>query len=83
MLPFPNGLILDFKMYQGKTENFHNIQKQTLGVAIEQFYVLVRCLPGTNIYFDRYFTSVNLLETLKEKEISGTGATMQNMFPND
>lgn len=34
------------------------------------------------MYLERYFTSVNLLETLKEKGISGKGTTMQNRFPN-
>lgn len=34
------------------------------------------------MYFYRYFASVNLLETLKEKGICDTGTTMQSRYPN-
>ena len=40
------------------------------------------CPVGTNLYFDRYFTGVTLLERLMEKGISGTGTIMNNRFPN-
>lgn len=40
------------------------------------------CPPGTNLYFDRYFTGLALLEALKANGIYGTGTTMKSRFPN-
>lgn len=83
VLASKNGTILDFEIYQGKTTNFpEDTEKENLGAGGRAVLRLSEtCLPGTNMYFDRYFTSVTLLDKLREKGISGTGTTMSNRFP--
>ena len=84
VLASKDGLILDFEIYQGKTTNFsEDVEMGTLGAggkAVLRF--CETCPVGTNLYFDRYFTGVTLLERLMEKGISGTGTIMNNRFPN-
>lgn len=40
------------------------------------------CIPGTNTYFDRYFTWSVLLDLLAEKQILRTGIVTIDWFPN-
>ena len=84
VLASKNGTILDFEIYQGKTTNFpEDTEKGNLGAGGRAVLRLSEsCSAGTNMYFDRYFTSVTLLDKLREKGISGTGTTMSNRFPN-
>ncbi|XP_050303757.1 piggyBac transposable element-derived protein 3-like [Anthonomus grandis grandis] len=83
VLASKNGTILDFEIYQGKITNFpEDVEKKNLGAGGRAVLRLSEtCSPGTNIYFDRSFTSVTLLDKLREKGISGTGTTMSNRFP--
>ena len=84
VLASSSGTILDFEIYQGKTTNFpDDTEKTNLGIGGRAVLRLSEtCLPGTKMYFDRYFTSVTLLDELKNKGIAGTGTTMSNRFPN-
>lgn len=78
-----SGKILDFEIYQGPTSNFPDESNKKLGTGGRAVLRLIQtCLPGTNIYFDRYFTSVALLDVLKDKGISGTGTIIRKRFPN-
>ncbi|XP_022195556.1 piggyBac transposable element-derived protein 3-like [Nilaparvata lugens] len=89
VLSSKDGLILDFEVYQGKnTTRLHpevegHLKLGTGGRAVLQ--LAETCPPGTNLYFDRYFTGLALLKALlalKEKGISGTGTTMKQRLPN-
>lgn len=86
VLSSKNGLILDFKVYQGKMttrlppEIDAQLKLGTGGRAVIR--LSETCLPGTNLYFDRYFTGLALLEALRARGISGTGTVMKNRFPN-
>ena len=38
---------------------------------------------GTNLYFDRYFTTARLLEALKDRGLEGTGTVKKNLVPKN
>ena len=60
----PNGLVLNFKFYQGKT-TFPEYSLQGFGLAASAILHLSDSLtPGHLIYFDRFFTSQNLVDEL-------------------
>ena len=83
VLAAASGIILDFIIYQGANTNFPQDVNNKLGVGGRAVLKLTEtCLPGTNVYFDRYFTGAILLEQLHEKGISATGTIMSNRFPN-
>ncbi|KAG5885845.1 hypothetical protein JTB14_029689 [Gonioctena quinquepunctata] len=77
-------MILDFEIYQGKTENFpEDTKKEHLESERRAVLRLSKsCPPGPNIHFDRYYTSVTLLDKLIDEGISDRGTTMSNGLPN-
>lgn len=81
----PDGLILDFEVYQGKRlckRNDPDGKEWFLGESVVMR--LIETLdPGTSLYFDRYFTTPRLLETLKDKGMEGTGTIRKNMMPKN
>ena len=38
---------------------------------------------GTHLFFDRFFTTINLLDTLMAKWLIGTGNLMNNRVPKE
>ena len=66
-------------MYQGANsfKTFPPVLKLGIGgtVVAETFE------KGTHIYCDRYFTSINLIEFLKSKEVYVTGTIVKNRVP--
>lgn len=71
-----SGLVLDFEIYQGK---FTSLCNPELGLGPSVVMRLVRSLPPRSwVYFDRYFTTIPLLEKLHENNIEGTGTIMTN-----
>ena len=79
----PDGLILDFEIYQGKrlcSRSDPDGKEWFLGESVVMR--LIETLgPGTYMYFDRYFTTPRLLEALKDKGMEGTGTIRKNMMP--
>lgn len=76
VLTTSEGMVLDFEIYQGKTTP---LTEEDLGVGPAFVLRLVQTLPkGSKVFFDRYFTTLPLLDRLLAKGIFGTGTIMKN-----
>lgn len=72
-----NGLMLDFEILQGESTPFPD---KSLGHGPAVVLRLVQTLPqGSSVYFDRYFTTLPLLEKLSDIKIEGTGTIQVNI----
>ena len=83
VLAAPNGLVLDFELYQGKDRlniGNNNPDEFTMGECVV-LRLSETVNEGTHLYFDRYFTSIRLLEILRERNMGGTGTIMSNRVP--
>ena len=80
-----DGLVLDFEPYQGK--KLYDVETQGKPWSLPESVVLrlIRTLPpGTSIYFDRYFTSIRLLDHLRINEkMNGTGTVRKVSIPKE
>ena len=84
VLATPSGLVLDFMIYQGAKTWPDGSPDQNLGIGGSVVKKLSADLsPGHIIYFDRYFTSVSLLDHLLIQGKLGTGTIMNNRIPRD
>ena len=78
----PSGLVHDFLLYQGATTFNRTIP--SLGIGGNVVMLMTRDLEAQrhhSIFFDRYFSSVKLIEMLGEKGFHGTGTCMNNRIP--
>ncbi|XP_069683167.1 piggyBac transposable element-derived protein 3-like [Periplaneta americana] len=85
VLSTPSGLPLDFMMYEGKGKEISS-EKSTVPEKLDVGGRVVLKLadslpPGSSIFIDRYFTSVELLDCLILRNISGTGTIMASRVP--
>ncbi|CAH0723914.1 unnamed protein product, partial [Brenthis ino] len=79
VLTTSEGLILDFAIY--KDEKFFGETNLGLGPAI--ILHLTKSVPsGSCIYFDRYFTTIPLIEEMEKLNLHATGTIMQNRISN-
>lgn len=77
----PDGLVLDFEIYQGKN-TFLNENSKNLGIGPSAVIRLSETLKeGTHIFIDRYFTTIPLLENMFDKKITVTGTIMKSRIP--
>lgn len=70
------GLMIDFEIYLGARTAF---TERELGVGASVILHLAQAVPpGSCLYFDRFFTSIPLIERLQHLNLHGTGTIMMN-----
>lgn len=81
VLANPNGMVCDFTVYQGST-TFPEESAAGFGLGESAVLHMTRTLvPGHIIYFDRYFTSLKLVQELSTRGIKCSGTIMKNRIP--
>lgn len=76
VLTTSEGLMLDFDIYRGAKTGFAN---RELGLGPSVILHLAKNIPPNScVYFDRYFTTIPLLERLAHDGLHGTGTIMLN-----
>ncbi|XP_064473141.1 piggyBac transposable element-derived protein 2-like [Ornithodoros turicata] len=81
VLASPSGLVLDYEIYLGKS-TLCGGKNQELGIGANVILHLTATLPpGTAVLFDRYFTTIPLLDELAKKNLRATGTIMKNRLP--
>nr|XP_027217459.1 piggyBac transposable element-derived protein 2-like [Penaeus vannamei] len=90
VLASPSGMVLDFEIFQTKEALLSIIEKlnvkpdRTLTTGEAAVLRFVRSVDaGTSIFFDRFFTSSNLLCDLYDRGLRGTGTIKKNMVPKE
>lgn len=74
------GLVMDYEIYRGKSTP---LADRALGLGPNVVWRLVQTLPERSlIFFDRYFTTIPLLDELLKRGIEGTGTIMANQIKN-
>jgi hypothetical protein len=68
-LAISGGYLLKFKIYTGKSDR----NGGPLGASVTENMCISFLPAGSNLYKDNFFTSLNLLEKLKEHQINCTG----------
>ena len=81
-----NGLMIDFEVNQGKQKIASMLTdvpaRPDMGLGEAVVLRLSQTLPeGCKLYFDRFFTSLSLLDVLSDKNIKATGTIMKNRIP--
>ncbi|KAF0299728.1 PiggyBac transposable element-derived protein 3 [Amphibalanus amphitrite] len=79
-----NGLMLDFEIDQGKSKLISMLTDARPGVGLGEAVVLrlSETLPvESKVYFDRFFTSLPLLDALSDRNLKATGTIMKNRIP--
>lgn len=86
VLATPQGLVLDFEVSQGKDHLLKQLcpEDSSPHPGNGEAVVLRLCQSleqGTRIYFDRYFTTVGLIDKLSNKNLKCTGTIQRNRIP--
>lgn len=77
----PDGLVLDMVVYQGE-KTFEDYISQGFSLCEAAILRLSESLvPGHYLYFDRYFSTIKLLNELLFRGFNSTGTIMKNRIP--
>lgn len=75
------GIMVDFQLYQGEQTNLP--MKKEMGLGPSVVLKLKESVPPHSVlYFDRYFTTVKLIEKLFGEKYYATGTLMYNRLQN-
>ena len=78
--------MIDFEVNQGKQKIISMLADVPVRTEMELGEAVVlrlsQTLPeGCKLYFDRFFTSLSLLDALSDRNIKATGTIMKNRIP--
>lgn len=79
----PDGLPVDFFLYEGKGDSIINVETP-IPFELGEKVVLKLCetVPeGCNVYVDKYFTSVRIIDELHAKGLYGSGTLQKFKIP--
>nr|CAH7723719.1 unnamed protein product [Callosobruchus chinensis] len=80
-----DGYLVNCDIYQGKQPDSNEIYEQTFGKCSAPFVKMMDKISHLKypfkFYFDNLFTSINLLNYLREKGNSRTGTLRENRLP--
>lgn len=83
ILANPDGIICNMAVYQGKV-TFPSYKEAGFGLGESAVLHLTEGLvPGTIVYYDRYFSTVQLASELLSRGIKCAGTLMKNRIPAD
>ncbi|XP_049331648.1 piggyBac transposable element-derived protein 3 [Astyanax mexicanus] len=75
-----DGIVLDFDIYQGADALLEQVEQPgdlgLGGLVIDRLSQTLH--PNTNIYCDRFFTSIQVMEHMMKKQMHVTGTVMKN-----
>lgn len=77
VLATPCSMHLDSEVHQGSSTF---LVRNGQGIGARDTETMLR---GSRLYFDRFFTSTNLLDALMEKRLTGTGTLMRNRITKE
>lgn len=79
-----SGYPYDFILYQGANTELNKTELSNFGHGAAAVLHLSNRItdPGHCLYFDNYFSSLNLMEILSQKQIYAAGTARINRFNN-
>ena len=83
VLASPTGMVLDFEIYYGEgTFSDFRLDDGSKGQGVGAVLRLTKDLQaGTNVFCDRFFTTIPLIDSLAKKNISVTGTISSRHVP--
>uniref|UniRef100_A0A671XXE1 Si:ch211-255f4.7 n=1 Tax=Sparus aurata TaxID=8175 RepID=A0A671XXE1_SPAAU len=78
-----DGIVLDFEVYQGADALLEQVEEpEGLGLAslvVDRLSQTLR--PGSQVYCDRFFTTIQGVDRMMKKQVYVTGTVMKNRVP--
>lgn len=81
MLCGHSGICYDFFIYEGKNTKYFNDSEKYFGIGAATVFTLAQSIPKySELYFDNFFSSFQLLEILYQMKIKGAGTVRIDRF---